>query len=110
MAIGLLAKLLMTQQLRFENGLITLKNIHMCLLPSFFIGELTRYFYEEKRMHHLYLLSWMWGFVLVKQIKTKFKLNTPAKIYSLGMDLTESMGIGLYKTHDYFPGKYTHFK
>ena len=26
------------------------------------------------------------------------------------MDLGEAMGIGLYKTHDYYPGRYTHFE
>ena len=109
MALGLLAKLLMTRQLRFEGGQIELKNIHMTLVPTFFIGELTRYFYNEKQMPQLYLLSWLWGFKLVGKVKEQFNLDTPSKVYNLGMNLAEAMGIGLYKTYEYQPGKYTHF-
>lgn len=109
MAMGLLAKLLMTRQLKFEGGHIDLKNIYMSLIPCFFIGEMTRYFHNEKKLHHLYLISWLWGFVLVGQVKNRFKLDTPAKAYTLGMNLAEAMGIGIYKTHDYVPGRYTHF-
>ncbi|MEM3399705.1 MAG: hypothetical protein QXP42_02645 [Candidatus Micrarchaeia archaeon] len=47
--------------------------------------------------------------MLVKQIKEKFLLKKPEEIYSLGMDLGEAMGIGLYKTHEYSAGRYTHF-
>jgi len=109
MVMGLLAKLLMTQQLKFGDGVIALKDIHMTLVPAFFIGELTKYFLDEKKLPEFYLISWLWGFVLVGQVKTKFALKTPAQVYSLGMELGEAMGIGLYKTHDYLPGRYTHF-
>lgn len=109
MALGLLARLLMTKRLKFEEGLISLKDMHMTLVPASFIGELTHYFYKEERLPLFYLISWIWGFILVDTIKREFKLKTPDKVYSLGMDLGEVMGIGLYKTHDYHPGRYTHF-
>lgn len=101
--------MLMTGQLKFENGLISLKNITMNLLPSFFVAELTKYFDKQNKLPKFYLISWFWGFVLVKQVNERFKLKTPDQIYRLGMDLGEAMGIGLYKTHDYYPGRYTHF-
>jgi len=109
MALGLLAKLIMTRQLRFEDGQIELKGIRMTLVPAFFVGELTRYFYDQKRLYRLYLLSWLMGFKLVGMIKEQFNLDTPSKVYNFGMDLAEAEGIGLYKTYDYMPGRYTHF-
>jgi len=109
MALGLLAKLLATKQLRFEQGQIELKSIHMTLVPSFFIGELTKYFYREKQMPQFYLLSWLWGFKLVGEVVRDFHLNTPSKTYNLGMNLAEAMGIGIYKTCEYVAGRFTHF-
>ncbi|MEW6294955.1 MAG: hypothetical protein AB1467_01510 [Candidatus Diapherotrites archaeon] len=109
MVMGLLAKLLMTKQLRFEDGVISLKDINLTLLPSFFIAELTKYYKKENNMSKFYFISWYWGYVLVRTVKERFKLDTPDHVYSLGMDLGEAMGLGLYKTHDYFPGRYTHF-
>ncbi|MBD3205347.1 hypothetical protein GF319_03255 [Candidatus Bathyarchaeota archaeon] len=109
MVMGLLAKLLMTKQLRFEKGQIELRDIHLTLVPSFFIGELTQYFLKENRLRQLYLISWLWGFRLVGQVVRDFNLNTPAKVYNWGMELAEAMGIGIYKTCDYEPGRYTHF-
>ncbi len=107
--MGLLAKLLMTNQLKFEEGVISLKDISLSLVPSSFIGELTRYYYKEDKLYHLYMISWAWGYILVRQVKEDFNLEKPAQVYSLGMDLGAAMGLGLYKTHDYYPGRYTHF-
>jgi predicted hydrocarbon binding protein len=109
MVMGLLLKMMMTKQLSFEGGTIALKDIHLALLPTSFVGELTRYFYLEKRLPQYYMISWMWNYILCAQIGKDYNLNTPDKMYSFGMNLAEAMGIGIYKTHDYFPGRYTHF-
>ncbi len=109
MVMALLAKLLMTKQLKFEGGYIDMKNITMTLVPTFFISELTKYFNNKNEMDKFYFISWYWGYVLVRKINEKFSLKTPEQMYSFGMDMAEAMGIGLYKTHDYSPGKYTHF-
>jgi hypothetical protein len=109
MVMGLLAKLLMTKQLKFENGVIELKGTYLALIPSFFIAELTKYYRNTNNLHKFYMLAWYWGFVLVRSIACSFKLKTQDQIYSVGMDLGEAMGLGLYKTHDYYPGRYTHF-
>lgn len=107
--MGLLAKLLMTKQLKFENGVIDLKGTYLTLLPSFFIAELIKYHRDKGSLYKLYMLSWYWGFVLVRATVNSFNLKTQDQIYSIGMDLGEAMGLGLYKTHDYYPGRYTHF-
>jgi len=96
MVLGLLMKMLMTKQLKFEGGNISLKNITMTLMPSFLTAEITKYFMKENNMPKLYLLSWYWGFVLVKQVDQKFNLKKSDEIYSLGMELGEAMGIGIY--------------
>ena len=107
--MGLLAKLLLTKQLQFKDGIINFKELTMSLLPSVLIGELTEYFLKEKKIPRLYMISWYWGYILVRHVVREFKLKKPEDIYSLGMDLGEALGIGLYKTHDYYPGRYTHF-
>ncbi len=109
MVMALLAKLLMTKQLKFEGGYIDMKNITMTLVPTFFISELTKYFNNKNEMDKFYFISWYWGYVLVRKINEKFNLKTPEQMYSFGMDIAEAMGIGLYKTHDYSAGNYTHF-
>lgn len=109
MVMGLLAKLLLTKQLQFKDGLINFKELTMTLLPSVLVGELTEYFLKEKKIPKLYMISWYWGFILVRHVVREFKLKKAEDIYSLGMDLGEALGIGLYKTHDYYPGRYTHF-
>ncbi|MFH1445499.1 MAG: hypothetical protein ABIF08_03400 [Nanoarchaeota archaeon] len=110
MVMGLLAKLLVTRQVKMEGGEILLKDRPMNLLPAFFVSELMQYFIEKDKLDELYFLSWYWGYVLVWQVKKMFNLKKPEDVYSLGMDLGQAMGIGLYKTHDYYPGRYTHFK
>ncbi len=109
MVLALLTKLLMTKQLRFEDGVVELKDSYLTILPSFFISELTQLYHRTNRLPVMYLLSWIAGYLFVYRVKKEFNLRTPEEIYSFGMDLTEFMGIGLYKTHDYYPGKYTHF-
>ncbi len=109
MVLSLISKLLVTKQLKIDGGVISINKINFVLLPSFFIEELSIYFIKEKKIPELYMISWYWGYILVDQIKKRFGLNTPEEIYKLGMDMIEAMGIGLYKTHDYKVGKYTHF-
>ncbi|MBI1972234.1 MAG: hypothetical protein HYS53_02940 [Candidatus Aenigmarchaeota archaeon] len=109
MVMALLAKLLMTKQLKFEGGYIDMKNITMSLVPTFFISELTKYFRNKNELDKFYFISWYWGYVLVRKINEKFNLKTPEQIYSFGMDMAEAMGIGLYQTRDYSAGNYTHF-
>ncbi len=106
----MLLKLMMTKQLKFEDGLVALKDIEMNLIPSFFISEITRSAIEEKQMPRLYFLSWYGGFDTVKRVVEQFALKTPEEIYTFAMGLIDGMGIGLCKTHEYYPGKYTHFK
>ncbi len=109
MVVELLMKLLISKKLNFEKGLITLEGMNFNLLPSLFISELMEYYSERNELYKLYLLSWFWGFALVKKIVKEFNLKTPEEVYRVGMDLGEALGLGLYKTHDYYPGRYTHF-
>ena len=110
MVMGLLAKLVVTRQVKMEGGEILFKDRPMNLLPAFFVAEMMEYFIDKGKLDELYFLSWYWGYVLVWQIKKSFGLKKADDIYSMGMDLGQAMGIGIYKTHDYFPGRYTYFK
>lgn len=110
MTLGLLSRLLLTRKLKFDEGVIDITGIHFTMLPAFFVGELMRYFFKEEKQHILYLLSWVWGYTLVYQIKHSFNLKIPDQVYSFGMDVGELLGLGIYKTHHYYPGRYTYFK
>ncbi len=109
MVVGLLMKLLVSKKLKFENGLISLDEFNLNLLPSVFVSELSEYYRKEKKLYKLYMFSWLWGFAIVQKAVKEFNLKTPEAVYSVGMDLGEAIGFGLYKTHDYYPGRYTHF-
>ncbi len=109
MVMGLLTKLLLTKKLKFENGLISLEGMKLNLLPSMFTSEIMRYHIKENSLWKLYMMSWLWGFAIVHKSIKEFNLKTPEEIYRVGMDLGEALGIGIYKTHDYYPGRYTHF-
>ncbi len=109
MGMTFFAKLLLTGQLKFKDGTIELKNIYLTMLPSFFIYEIMRDYIERKKGHILYLISWIAGFITDYQVFEIFKPQSVEQKYSLGMNLGEAMGIGLYKTHEYYPGRYTHF-
>jgi predicted hydrocarbon binding protein len=107
--IGLLLKLFMTHQVKMEEGLISLKDINLNLLPSSVAATLTNFFTKRSELWKLYAIMWLNGFITIKHIEELYKMKRSDQIYSFGMDMGEAMGLGLYKTHDYFPGKYTHF-
>ena len=106
----LLLKLLATKQLQVTDGLIELEHTHFNLLPALFISSLTEHYHRQDDLHKLYLIAWFWGFDLVRAVAEDLGLNTPDEIYKVGMDLAESMGMGLYKSHDYHPGTSTKFR
>lgn len=109
MVYGLLLKLLITHQIKMEKGTISLRDIKMTLLPAFVATLLTDYFYRRKELWKLYFLLWFSGFVTIDEVKKLYSMKKPDQVYSFGMNLGEAMGIGIYKTHDYYPGRYTHF-
>ena len=108
MALSFLAKLLLTGNLKFEEGKVRLRNLNFVMIPTVFIYELTNYYFKKKP-YLFYLISWICGFLGVNRIVKDFKLDTPDKIYTIAMNIYEVAGIGLYKTHEYYPGRYTHF-
>ena len=109
MVMGLLMKLIVSKRLRFDDGLISLGDMHMNLVPSIFLSELTKYYLDKNELEKLYILSWLAGFTTVRRVVKEFGFTNADEIYGVGMNFTEAMGIGLYKTHDYYPGRYTHF-
>ncbi len=105
-----LFKLLATKKLIFEDGKISLGITDYNLLPTIFISSLTEYFHSRNDMNKLYLISWFWGFECVKYANKTLGLDSQEEIYSVGMDLAASMGMGVYDTNNYYPGRYTKFK
>jgi predicted hydrocarbon binding protein len=106
----LMLKLLATGKLDISDGLIQLGDTSFNLLPAVFISSLTESYHEKNELHKLYLLSWLWGYDTVQSVKRNLGLEDPEEVYKVGMDFAQNMGIGLYETHDYHPGKYTRFK
>lgn len=106
----LLIKLLATGKLSVSEGLIQFEDTSFNLLPAVFISSLTESYHEKEELHKLYLLSWLWGYDTVQAVKQNLGLEDPKEVYKVGMDFAQNMGIGLYETHDYHPGRYTRFK
>lgn len=109
MSLNFLAKLLLTKQLKIGEGEIKLKYINLIMIPSIFLYKLTKYYIENNKLNLLYLLGWICGFFVMNDLIKIFKPKSVEQIYRLGMDFAESVGIGIYKTHNYYPGRYTYF-
>lgn len=103
-------KLLATGKLKISDGLIEFGDTHLNLFPAVFVSSLTEYYHERDELHKLYLISWLWGYDTVQAVVNNLGLEDPEEVYKVGMDFAQNMGIGLYKTHDYHPGKFTRFK
>lgn len=106
----LLLKLIATNKFNMKDGLIDIQDQYFNLLPAIFVSSLIEYFYNRNELHHLYLISWFWGYGMSQKVAKEFGLEKPEKIYSFGMDFIKNQGLGLYCTDDYYPGEFTHFK
>lgn len=106
----LFLKLLTTKKLKVGEGKIKFGDSDLNLVPAIFISTLMEKYRKEDNLAELYFISWLWGYETVNTVKKELGLEKPEEIYDIGMKFAESMGIGLYQTHDYFPGKYTKFK
>ncbi|PSH02250.1 MAG: hypothetical protein BRC26_01515 [Nanohaloarchaea archaeon QH_8_44_6] len=103
-------KLLATGKLSISKGQLTFGNSSFNLLPAVFLSTLTEKYHRDDELHKLYLISWLWGYDTVQAVKQNLGIEDPEEVYKVGMDFAQDMGIGLYDTHDYHPGKYTSFK
>ena len=103
-------KLLATGKLNISKGQLTFGNSSFNLLPAVFLSTLTEKYHGDDELHKLYLISWLWGYDTVQAVKQNLGIEDPEEVYKVGMDFAQDMGIGLYDTHDYHPGKYTSFK
>jgi predicted hydrocarbon binding protein len=106
----LMLKLLATGKLSISEGQLSLGDTSFNLLPAVFLSTLTEQYHESGELHKLYLISWLWGYDTVQSVKRNLGLDEPEEVYKVGMDFAQDMGIGLYDTHDYHPGRYTRFK
>ena len=110
MVMGLLLKLFMTGQIKTEGGTISLRDINLNILPASTMATITDYFFKKGEAWKLYAIMWLNGYMTIEKLKNEYHMNKADQIYSFGMDFGEAIGFGLYKTHDYHPGRYTHFK
>lgn len=108
--MSLLLKLFFTGQIKIREGTLSLSGIYLNILPASVVSTITEYFLKKKELWKLYAIMWLNGFITIKKIDKIYHLTKPDQIYSFGMDFGEAIGLGLYKTHEYFPGRYTHFK
>lgn len=106
----LMLKLLATGKISISEGQLTFGNESFNLLPAIFLSTLTEKYHDNEELHKLYLISWLWGYDTVQTVKQNLGVEDPDEIYKVGMDFAQDMGIGLYDTHDYHPGRYTSFK
>lgn len=110
MVMGLLLKLFFTGQIKIKEGTLSLSDIYLNVLPASVLATLNEYFLLKNELWKFYAMMWLNGFIVVKKIDELYNLKKSDEIYSFGMDFGEAIGLGLYKTHEYFPSRYTYFK
>ncbi len=108
-------KLLFAGQLKWKEGQIMFLGLTAHIIPTIYFTYLAE-FLEETQKYNLstkevlYLSSWIAGYEVTKRLTLYYKLRTPQDKYRLSMDFLEVGGFGNYKTLQFVPGKFSHFK
>ena len=107
-----LMELLISKQLKFEEGEIELLGEHVLIVPVNFFVETTKVAIEggKRAINDLYFSAWTAGFAIVDTFIKKYKLHKFEERYKISMDTLALAGIGDYKTIEFVPRKISHFK
>ena len=104
-------KLLLSRQLEFGQGQISLLGQPITILPATFIEVLMRQAMRSRKdMVRIYMEAWKAGYVFMHNVVTRYGLNTPEERYRVAMDTITMAGMGDYKTEEFVPHSHTRFK
>ncbi len=113
---GFALKLLISGNLKFENGRILALGEPVCMVPIKYLYYSTKYAMEhhknrnERVLEEMYLESWIAGYEITKKMVEFYKLKKFEERYSVAMDSISMFGFGDYKTLDFKRAKYAYFR
>jgi len=114
---GLVSKLLISRNLRFEEGKIIVLDEPVCMLPLVYVKiatDLSMKHHEANRndrsLEEMYFEAWVAGYEITKNLTRIYKLNKFEERYRVTMDLVSLFGFGKYETFEFESKKYAYFK
>jgi len=107
-----LMELLISKQLKFEEGEIELLGEYVLMVPVNFFVEATKVAIKggKRAINDLYFSAWTSGFAIVDKFIERYHLHKFEERYKIAMDVLALAGIGDYKTIEFLPTKISHFK
>jgi predicted hydrocarbon binding protein len=111
MSLSFISKLIISKQLRFEEGQIIFLEKPMVFVPVEFYIHLTREILKKRReMIEIYLDAWKAGVIFMREVSRKYSMAKFEERYREAMDIISSAGFGDYQTLEFEGGKYAYFK
>ncbi|MBN2202796.1 MAG: hypothetical protein JW700_01225 [Candidatus Aenigmarchaeota archaeon] len=111
MGISLITKLLVSKQLKFEEGRIVFLEEPMVFVPIEFYIHLTKEIAKKRRdKMEVYLDAWKAGVIFMRNVAQRYSMSRFEERYNEAMEIISSAGFGDYQTLDFVPAKYAYFK
>lgn len=108
---GFITKLLVSKQLKFEEGKITLLKQPMIFIPLDFYVEITKRALSSRNdMLKTYLDAWKAGVVFMNNVSKAYKMKKFEERYKIAMDLISMAGFGGYETLEFHKDEFSKFK
>jgi len=103
---ALLTKLLVSGNIKFELGRITMFGDPVAIVPMVSLKNMTSDAVKggKQAIQDLYLEGWVYGFKMVNDMAKRLKLNTFEEKYRVSMDIISLIGFGDYQTVSYEAG------
>ena len=106
-----LSKLLISGNLKFENGQMVLLGEKVFIVPvNYFVEDTEKTFDDKKKMMDIYWASWTAGYRIMKTFVKKYKLRKFEERYKIAMDVLQLAGMGHYETIEFKNKEFTYFK
>jgi predicted hydrocarbon binding protein len=111
MGVSFITKLLISKQLRFEEGQIIFLEEPMVFVPIDFYVHLTKEILKKRREEmEVYLDAWKAGVIFMRRVAKRYSMKKFEERYKEAMDIISSAGFGDYQTLEFVPTKYAYFK
>lgn len=111
MSLSFITKLLISKQLRFDEGQIVFLEEPMAFVPIDFYVHLTKEILRKRReMIEVYLDAWKAGVIFMRRVAKRYSMSKFEERYKEAMDVISSAGFGDYQTLEFVPAKYSYFK
>lgn len=115
--LGLVTKLMVSGQLRFDKGKIMALGENVCMIPMVYVKSATRIALKHHRkeknsrdLEELYFEAWTAGYEITKKMVREYKLRKFEERYKFAMDIISLFGFGDYRTIDFKRAHHSYFE